>query len=77
MLFTGFSIKINPSDVARIISDNIYWNASEEEYLGDSDDKIDESKRFDLLDMADVSFCWFGILASIKKDSYRVSSQKW
>ena len=60
---------MNPSDVARILSDDIDWNASEEEYSGDSDDdEVDNSMRFDLLDMAEVSFCWFGILASVRKD---------
>ena len=56
--FTGFSMKMNPSDVARIITDDIDWNASEEEYSGDSDDgEVNNSMRFDLLDMAGVSFC--------------------
>ena len=63
---------MNPSDVARIISDDIDWNASEEEYLGDSDDdEVNNSMRFDLLDMAEVSFCSFSILASVREDFYR------
>ena len=63
---------MNPSDVARIISDDIDWNASEEEYSGDfDDDKVDNSIRFDLLDMAEVSFCWSGIPASVREDFYR------
>ena len=34
-------MKMNPSDVARIISNDNDWNASEEEYSDDSDnDKV-------------------------------------
>ena len=40
MLFTGFSMNINPSDVARIISDDIDWNAPKQEYSGDAEDMV-------------------------------------
>lgn len=56
----------------RIVSDDINWNAPEDEYLGESNnDDIDNSMRFDPLDMAVVSFCWLGILGSVRKDFYK------
>ena len=58
---------MNPSDIARIITDDINWNSSEDEYSDDSDDgNIDDSRRFKALAMAEVSFCYFIVLAGIR-----------
>ena len=63
---------MNPSDIARIITDDINWNSSEDEYSGDSDDgDIDDSRRFDALAMAEVSFCYFIALAGIRIGFYK------
>ena len=63
---------MNPSDIARIITDDIDWNLSEDEYSDDSDDgEIDDSRRFDELAIAEVSFCYFIVLAGIRNGPYK------
>ena len=58
---------LNPSDIAGIITNDINWNSSEDEYSGDSDDgDIDDSRRFNTLAMAEVSFYYFMVLAGIR-----------
>ena len=70
-LFSCFSTKMNASDVARILSDDIDWNASDDECSGESDDdEVDNSMRFDPLDIAEVSYRWFSVVASVRKNFY-------
>lgn len=57
---------MDPCDIARIITDDIDWNASEDECFSNSDDdEIDESMRCDPLDIAEVRLCCFGFVSCV------------